>query len=192
MKVLVIPEDFRRDQYMLKPIITAMIRATGMSARVEICRDPLLGGVSEALKWERIQDIIEQYKWQVQLFRLCVDRDGIAGRRSSLDRIEQNAARVFPSNCLLLAENAWQEIEVWVLAGHDLPNEWNWQDIRSEPDAKERFYEPFARMREVIDMPGEGRGKLAEQAARRYPRIRQLCPEDIAALEERIRTRLLQ
>ncbi len=27
MNVLVIPEDFRKDQYMLKPIITAMMEA---------------------------------------------------------------------------------------------------------------------------------------------------------------------
>ncbi len=52
MNVLVIPEDFRKDQYVLKPIIQKMMQAIGLSARVEVCRDPLLGGVGEALKWE--------------------------------------------------------------------------------------------------------------------------------------------
>jgi len=35
-----------------------------------------------------------------------------------------------------------------------------------------------------------GRGSLAKEAAAHYPRIRRLCPEDVAALEDRIRTAL--
>jgi hypothetical protein len=51
MRVLVIPEDFRKDQYMLKPIINALMKSLGKpSAKIRICQDPLLGGVSEALK----------------------------------------------------------------------------------------------------------------------------------------------
>lgn len=190
MNVLVIPEDFRKDQYVLRPIVAAMLDEVGLSARIEICQDPLLGGVTEALRWERIRDIIEQYSWKVHLFLLCVDRDGQTGRREALDRIEQNVSRLPGVSRLFLAEHAWQEIEVWVLAGHDLPNDWNWRAIRAEPDAKERYYRPFAQMRGVIEMPAEGRRRLAEEAARRYPRIRQLCSEDVGALEYRIRERM--
>ena len=58
MRVLVIPEDFRkglsrgtRDQYILKPIISAMMSAVGKPrAKVQVCQEPLLGGVGEALK----------------------------------------------------------------------------------------------------------------------------------------------
>lgn len=187
MNVLVIPEDFRKDQYMLKPIVAATLNWVGVAARVEVCQDPLLGGVTEALKWERIKDIIEQYSWKVQLFLLCVDRDSDPHRRSALDSLEQKAAQVLPASKRLLAENAWQEIEVWVLAGHDLPKQWEWTAIRAERDAKETYYLPFARSRGILDTPGEGRRKLAEEAARRYSRVRQLCPEDIGALEARIR-----
>ena len=53
MKVLVIPEDFRNDQFMLKPLFNRLYRILGRRAtRVQICTDPLLGGVSEALKIE--------------------------------------------------------------------------------------------------------------------------------------------
>ena len=86
------------------------------------------------------------------------------------------------------AENAWQEIEVWVLAGHDLPSDWNWQVIRDEVNPKETYFLPFATQRKLLDAPGEGRKTLAEEAARRYDRIRQLCPEDIADLEDRVRS----
>lgn len=190
MNVLVIPEDFRKDQYMLKPIVAATLNWVGVAARVEVCQDPLLGGVTEALKWERIKDIIEQYSWKVQLFLLCVDRDSDPHRRSALDSLEQKAAQVLPASKRLLAENAWQEIEVWVLAGHDLPKQWEWTAIRAERDAKETYYLPFARSRGILDTPGEGRRKLAEEAARRYSRVRQLCPEDVGMLEERIRAQL--
>jgi hypothetical protein len=52
--------------------------------------------------------------------------------------------------------------------------------------AKETYFEPFARQRGVMDGPGQGRKTLAEQAARNYTRIRQLCSEDVAALEGRL------
>lgn len=77
------------------------------------------------------------------------------------------------------------EIEVWVLAGHNLPSDWNWQVIRNEVNPKETYFFPFAEQRNLLDAPGEGRKTLAEEAARRYDRIRQLCPEDIAELEDR-------
>ncbi|MBD2771301.1 hypothetical protein [Iningainema tapete] len=189
MNVLVIPEDFRKDQYMLKPIFMAMMKEVGKpNARVRVCQDPLLGGVSEALKWERIQEIIERYKGMVNLFLLCVDRDGKEGRKGVLTSIEQQAVNILTGGRLLLAENAWQEIEVWVLAGHNLPSDWNWQVIRDEVNPKETYFLPFAEQRNLLDAPGEGRKTLAEEAARRYDRIRQLCPEDIANLEDRVRS----
>lgn len=190
MRVLIIPEDFRKDQYMLKPIITAMMQFIGKTrAKVRICQDPLLGGINEALKWENIESIINQYP-MVDLFLLCVDRDGKEGRKSALDKIENQASNILGDRQLLLAENAWQEIEVWVLAGLDLPKEYNWHEIRQEINPKETYFLPFAQQQNLLDAPGEGRKPLAEEAARRYARIRQLCPEDIFSLETRIKTGL--
>lgn len=186
MKVLVIPEDFRKDQYMLKPIIGAIMAKLGKPrAKVMICQDPLLGGVDEALKWENIESIINQYA-MVDIFVLCVDRDGKEGRKNALAKIEEKAATILASGRLFLAENAWQEIEVWVLAGHDLPRDWKWQDIRQEVHPKETYFLPFAEERNLLNSPGEGRKTLTEQAVQRYNRIRQLCPEDIVVLENRI------
>ena len=185
MNVLVIPEDFRKDQYMLKPIISAMLNEIGRPAKIRVCQDPLLGGVHQALKWERIEEIIERYKGMVGLFLLCVDRDGIPTRKEALTRIETQASRVLPEQKLLLAENAWQEIEVWVLAGQQLPADWVWKDVRMEPNPKEIYYLPFAESRNVLNEPGEGRKTLAQTAAGRYDRIRRLCRE-VADLEARI------
>jgi len=195
VNVLVIPEDFRKDQYILKPIVEAMMEACDRPrAKVVVCKDPVLGGVTQAMRWEYIQEILDRYRGMVDLFLLCVDRDGVAARRNRLTGLEGQASLALAPEKLLLAENAWQELEVWVLAGHDLPQEWAWREIREELNPKERYYVAFAKMRRVIDQPAEGRRSLALEAARRYGRIKQLCPEDIGELENRIRawlTRLI-
>ena len=182
MNVLIIPEDFRRDQYILKPIFERLFRSIGRRrARVEVCRDPLLGGVDEALKSDRISEIVMFYP-MTDVFILCVDRDGREGRRQRLDEIEDefNEVRVF------LAENAWEEIETWVLAGLDLPAEWRWRDVRAEIHVKELYFEPLAARRGLSDRPDGGRKSLAEEAASRIDAIRQKCPEDFDRLARRL------
>jgi len=190
MNVLVIPEDFRKDRFILEPIIEAMLRAGGKArANVRVCMDPLLGGVDQALSWERIKEILERYRGMVNLFFLIVDRDGVAGRRQSLDGLELKARAALREDQIFLGENAWQEVEVWILAGHDLPKRWKWAEIRRETHAKEHYFEPLAEARGLTDEPGGGRKTLAKEAAARYPRIRQLCSEDVAALERRLKER---
>ena len=86
-----------------------------------------------------------------------------------------------------MAVQAEQELEVWLLAGQDLPKEWVWKEIRAERDPKEKYFVPFATQRGFVNQQDEGREILAKEAANRYDRLRQLCPE-VADLEERIRT----
>lgn len=188
MNVLVVPEDFRKDQYILKPIIRALLAEVGYpNAKVEVCRDPLIGGISEALKWQVIEPILARYRWQVDLFLLCVDRDCSAGRAVALRALEVKAKATPGTGRFLLAEHAWQELEVWILAGQkNLPRDWKWNEIRAERDPKERYYLPFAKLSGCMDHPAEGRGMLAIDAARNYKRIRQLCPEDVRNLEDRV------
>jgi len=185
-RILVIPEDFRKDQYMLKPLMGAMLdHLRKPNARIRICRDPLLNGVSQAMDKDRLAEIFDTYSGMTDLFMLCVDRDCEAGRRSGLDSLESWARD--RHGCTLIAANAWQEIEVWVLAGHDLPADWTWAEIRGERDPKEMYFLPFVEQRGLAATPGEGRKILAEEAAGRYARIRQLCPQDIVTLESAVR-----
>lgn len=191
MRVLILPEDFTKDQYMLKPIIEAMMAAVGKpQAIVRVCQEPRFEGVNQLLDWQRLRPVIDRYP-MIDLFLLCVDRDGREGRREALNAVEEQAQKYAPGRVVFLAENAWQEIEVWVLAGHTrLPKEWVWAAIRQERDPKEKYYVPFAASRSVLDQPAEGRKTLAEEAARQYRRIKRLCPEDIAVLEARIKQNL--
>lgn len=89
MNVLVIPEDFRKDQYLLKPLFVSLFEHLNRpTAKVVICNQPLLQGVNEALKSTRLSEIVDRYS-MVDLFILCVDRDGMAGRQTRLEQIEQ-------------------------------------------------------------------------------------------------------
>ena len=134
MRVLVIPEDFRKDQYILKPILNRLFETIGRRrARIRVCQDPLLGGIGEATKSERVAEIVERYEAMTDVFVLCVDRDGNEGRRQRLDQLEQD----FGDGRVFIAENAWEELETWVLAGVDLPTDWSWTDVRAEVQVKQ-------------------------------------------------------
>lgn len=191
MNVLIIPEDFRKDQYIVAPLVRRMLAEVGREqAKVRVCLDPLLGGVGEALKWARLKDILDRYRGMVQLFLLLVDRDGNAGRHSALQELERRATELLGPQRLFLAEHAWQELEVWALAGQKLPDQWSWQEIRAEIHPKERYFEPLARGRGLTAEPGEGRTTLGREAAQNYARVRSRCPEDIGNLETRLNTRI--
>jgi hypothetical protein len=185
LNVLVIPEDFRKDQYILKPIVSAMLRNAprGSTAKVIVCQDPLLGGIDQAMSWERLRDVLDMYP-MVDLFLLLVDRDGDRHRRRSLDRLEELAAEYLPAGRRFLAEHAWQELEVWALAGHHLP--WQWKKVREERNPKEVYFLPYARSRGLLDEPGQGRKTLAVESATKYRSVRSRCREDLEALEARL------
>lgn len=172
MNVLIIPEDFRNDQYILKPLFDRIVKSRS-SVRIRICRDPLLGGVREALKSDRISEVMDRYEGMIDVFILCVDRDGEEGRRHRLDDIESE----FGNGVIFLAENAWEEIETWLLAGLDLPSEWSWAEVRAEVHVKETYFEPLASQRGLANSLGGGRDELGREAARQLAAIRQKCPE---------------
>ena len=183
MNVLVIPEDFLNDQYILKPLFTRLFQRIGVaSASVHVCQNPRLRGIGEALKAERMAEIVTKYRGMMDILILCVDRDGVKGRRQRLNQLEEE----FGSDVVFLAENAWEEIETWVLAGLNLPSEWNWHDVRAEVRVKKTYFEPLTRQRGLSGSRGGGRHVLGEEASRRIGAIRQKCPEDFDALGLRI------
>ena len=183
MNVLIIPEDFRKDQYFLKPLFERLFRTFGRrNAKVRVCQDPVLGGIGEAMKAERMEEIVSRYEGMTQVFILCVDRDGNLGRRQRLDSLEGE----FGNGLTFVAENAREELETWVLAGLTLPGEWRWADVRAEVHVKERYFEPLAALRGVADGPGGGRKAMGEEAARNIPAIRRKCREDFDRLARRI------
>lgn len=189
MNVLIIPEDFRHDQYLLKPLFQSLFQKhfNRPRAKVVVCRDPNLGGVGEALKLERIQDIVARYQYRTDIFVLCLDRDGDTSRRKTLNEIEEHIAN--SGSFIFLAENAWEEVETWTLAGLELPT-WSWSDIRQEIHVKEVYFEPLVADRGLQASPGRGRKALGAEAAHRLDRILRLCTEDFGALTQRLANEL--
>jgi len=187
LNVLVIPEDFRKDQYILAPLLRRMFEVIGKpQARIEVCKDPLLGGVDQALKWERVEEVIDMYP-MVDVFLLIVDRDGKEGRRKAIDGIEGKANAKLGEERTLIGENAWQEIEVWALAAQDLPTAWKWQKIQADENPKEIYFEPHAKKRNLTHEPGAGRTTMGREAAANYQRVRSRCKKDIVALEAKLK-----
>ena len=181
MTILIVPEDFRRDQFILKPLFSRLFASLGKpNAIVRVCQDPLLGGVGEALKSERLSEIVDRYGGRVQVILLCIDRDGNTGRRQRLDQLEEQFGERF------LGAEAWEEIETWVLAGLRLPRDWNWADVRAEVQVKERYFDVLAGQRGVDGGPDGGRSELGEEASRRIDTIRQKCPDDFDAMARRL------
>ena len=182
MNVLIIPEDFRKDQYILKPLFTRLFRRLGVrSVQIEVCQNPLLGGIGEALKSDNLTKIVEKRRAMYDLFILCVDRDGEVGRRQRLNDIEGEFGPTF------LAENAWEELETWVLAGLNLPGQWRWADVRAAINVKEDYFEPLIIRRGMrIDSSHIGWKTFGAEASRRINSIRRKCPEDFDALAHRL------
>ena len=185
MRVMIIPEDFLKDQHILKPLFSRLVRQIGApSVEIQMCYQPRFRGVDQALVLTNLEEIVRRFGGMVDIFVLCVDRDGRTGRRQRLDQIEAE----FQGRCVFLAENAWEEVETWALAGLELPNDWRWADVRAEVDVKERYFDRLAFLRGLAGSEDGGRKVLGEEAARRIRAIRRKCPEDFDSLARRLET----
>ncbi|ARU61399.1 hypothetical protein CBW65_10590 [Tumebacillus avium] len=140
-KVLVITEDYVYDQHIVQPIVRKICEEAGKpNAKVIVCTNPRFRGFEDCTKIDRLkEEVIEMYK-MVDLFLLLVDRDANEYRHEKLAGIEAQLKLSLRSNQSFITENAHQEIEVWALAGLDLPKGWSWAEIRSERDPKEKYF----------------------------------------------------
>jgi len=186
-KVLVIPEDFTKDEHILKPLVERILAECGRTSQILVCRDPNFQGVSAALNIELLRTKVVARYPMVDLFILFIDRDGNDGRKVRTDHIEITlSGELAGKGRYFLAEVAWQEIEIFILAGHKLPTAWNWQEIRGDPDVKNTFFRQLVALRGTAKQPHDGRKKLMAEAIGNWQRIKSRCPEDVGALIERI------
>jgi len=188
MKVRIIPENAQDDHYILKRLFEAMFAFLGKPrVRVEV-HHPKVKGFGAVSKLAHIAEVFDKFQTTVDSIVLCVDRDGNLHRRKTLDNLEERVRTKLAPPPYFLAVEAWQEIEVWALAGVDwkkLKPAWTWKSIRDERDPKEHYFEPVIQARGLLGTPGRGRKTLGEEAARNYAKVRQNCPE-VRELEERI------
>lgn len=188
LNVLIIAEDYRHDQYILKPIVQSMLDEVGKpNANVKVCTDPMIGGVEQALDEATVEDVVETNPL-VDLYLLIVDRDGDAREKSGRLQARENDVQPLLRNAqAFFGTQAHQEVEVWLLAGQDnLPNDWIWQEVQAEPDSKEMYYERYAEQKGLANSPGKGRKRLGTIAGANYKtRVRMKCQE-VQCLEDQI------
>ncbi len=185
--VLVIAEDFTKDEAILLPLIRRVMEEKGRpNANVQVCRNPNPGGIDACLNSDwLVTNLVPLYP-MVNLFLLFVDRDGNAGRAARIAEVEQRVQASLQHQSVFLGEHAWQEVEVFILAGLDLPSDWSWQDIRADPDVKNTRFMEYAKRAGTLHLPHAGRKKLMVEAISRWQRIKDRCPEDIGRLLERL------
>lgn len=182
MKVLVIPEDPKLDQYILKPVVARIFADLGKSPRIEVLSNPRLRGVAEALDGSVLADIVATFP-MMDLFLVLVDRDGDTGRQAIADvREGEHPGRLFV--CLAI-----EEVEVWMLALHSKALGAAWKKVRSEVHPKERFANPFLAERAPKLGPGEGRAWAMRELGSQWRGVLRRCPE-IGDLRRRIGERL--
>jgi hypothetical protein len=71
LNVLILAEDFVKDEAVLQPIIQEMMKAVGKGlAKVKVCKDPRFHGTSEALRWEFIEQALSRHQGMVDVFIL--------------------------------------------------------------------------------------------------------------------------
>ncbi len=170
MKVLVIPEDPRLDQYILKPVVERIFADFGKSPRVTVLSNPRLRGVAEALDAATLADIVATYPMN-NLFLVLVDRDGDGARSAVASARElEHSGRLFV--CLAI-----EEIEVWMLAIHSETLGISWRDVREEIHPKERFAHPFLRDRAPRLDPGQGRAWAMRGLGGQWRGVLDRCPE---------------
>jgi hypothetical protein len=186
LKVLVIPEDFTKDEHILKPLVERILTESGLTAQVQVCRDPNFQGVHAALNLDALRSRVLARYPMVDLFILIADRDGNAGRKVRTDEIEMTLTGELADRRNFLAEVAWQEAEVFILAGHDLPQGWSWKEIRADSDVKNTFFKRLVALRGTEKQPHGGRKKLMAEAIVNWQRIKTRCPEDVGALINRV------
>jgi len=170
VKVLVIPEDPRLDQYILKPVVEKIFADLGKAPRVTVLPNPRLRGVAEALNPDILSRIVATYPMN-DLFLVLVDRDGDEARAAvAKAREAEHPGRLFV--CLAI-----EEIEVWMLAIHSETLGTGWREIRAEIHPKERFAEPFLQERAPKLDAGQGRAWAMRGLGGEWRGVLQRCPE---------------
>lgn len=61
--VLVIPEDFTKDEAILKPLVERMLKDCARKPTVTVCTDPNFQGVHAALKLDSLRALIRFIQW---------------------------------------------------------------------------------------------------------------------------------
>jgi hypothetical protein len=190
IKVSLACEDHTLDQYVVRPVIKALLTNLGRpNARIHVITNPRIRGF-ENLKAQACS-ILETYGPISALVIFVIDADGQDGLDGRPDRKQQflNSLSVCPNNDKALVVVARQELEVWALWGSRSRIDVQWADVVQERDPKERFFDSLVTSLDR-KVPGYGRQRLIAASLRGgWPSLCSGCPE-IRQLEHEVREKL--
>lgn len=189
-RVFVVCEDHTLDQYVVVPIVKAMLSHLGKpKALVKVVTNPRLTGISHVES--QFVELAERYSAIGDVVIFAVDRDALDGvdgrgdraqafetRRANLDEAVRGKVEVIL---------AVEETEVWALWGSRADLGAAWSTVRAERDSKELYFDPQVTPAD-LRQPGGGRGRLVSQSlSNGWGSLVSGCPE-LKALEDRLAT----
>lgn len=178
--VLVITEDPTKDGYIVRPLISRLMKECGRAqAKINVVTNPRTQGYADA-KAKLFEHIIEAYSYY-DLFLFIADADG-KDRGREFDSMEAEAGR---KGVKLFCVAARQELEAWLLSGHLKKLTFPWEQIREDVSVKENVFEPFLKHYGDPNSADGGRGLLMTEALEQFYGILQRCPE-LMDLKDRI------
>ena len=175
-RVLIIPEDPSYNGYILRPLISRLLRECGRgNAKVSVLTNPKVSGFEHACG--KLREIVEAYShFDAMLF--LPDADG-KDRAPLFTRLESE----FSPKLICCA--AVQEVEAWLLAGHTEKLGVSWAAIRNDASVKENVFSGFLDEFGDPRQPGGGRERLMVEALGNLRGLLDRCPE-LAELQKRI------
>lgn len=189
-RVAVVCEDHTLDQYVVRPVFTAMLADLGRPrAVVRVVTDPKLGGISDLRR--ELPSIVRRYSVISDLVVIALDADGEDGsegrndRKASFETLVPTGTEGEKAEVVV----AVQELEVWALWGVRSEILDAWAEVRGEVHPKEVYFDQF-----VTDAdrrsPGRGRARLIDLSlASGWRSLATGCPE-LGVLEGAVRPRL--
>ena len=178
-RVLVVTEDFRRDQFIARPLVERIANEFRSQVLVEVCRRPKLGGIAKLFSEAFLREEILALYPMFDVIVLLADRDGAVGRERSIGEV---AKRLVTPKQKVIGTAMIEELEIIVLAGHPTANAWDWRTMRGDPDIKNTYFRRLVEQTGTAAQPFEGRAALMKEAMRNWTRIKTLCVEDVGAL----------
>jgi hypothetical protein len=184
VKIAIACENPRYDQYIIRPVIEALLRHLGKGrARVTVITDPATTSYENLLA--EACDILERYAPVATAVIFVADtdcEDGSPGRKNKALRL-RNAVNACEGSSKAICVTAIQEVEVWAIWGARDRIRDSWDEIRAECDPKEAYFQPLLTEDDQRRADG-GRSRLmSDSLAGGWQSLRTGCDE-LLELEE--------
>lgn len=178
-RVLVIPEDPVQNGHILKPLVQALMRASGRpAADVKLLNNPRVRGYDQAVKV--IRGELPEFYGFLDLWLFFPDADRASAE--AMRRLEADIAALGKS---LFCCPAQPEVEIYACAAFRDDLGGTWDDARTHPRLKEEVFQPLLARHSPRRRPGRGRDLMIKASLRNLPLLFQLCPE-LEQLRDRI------